>query len=226
MEDILMEKYDFNQIMEYSIDFGSLLDLPCYVFIKNTHGVYLTYNDYGAINLGYKNGDEIAGKTDLEIFPTKVADTYRNNDIEVLKKKEKMFIPEKGVLKDNFPVIFMSYKMPLYDQNKKLVGIGGLAFTQPIHEEDCPGGKLLSASDHAEIHNHSSRKLNPSCLSLSPKEMLCVQYLSEGLTVKMIAQRLKLSPKSIETYIERAKIKMNLSNKTQLILAFTKTCMD
>src|SRR6185312_17386496 len=98
-----------------------------YVFLKNEIGIYLTYNDYGAINLGYSKGAEIAGNNDFEIFPREVALLFRENDRQVITQESPLFVPEKGVLKDNFPVIFLSYKMPLYDQDKLVVGILGLA---------------------------------------------------------------------------------------------------
>ena len=46
-----------------------------------------------------------------------------------------------------------------------------------------------------------------------------MQYLCRGLTTKQIARRLKLSPRTVETYIDRVKIKYNCHNKAELLWA-------
>jgi DNA-binding CsgD family transcriptional regulator len=56
--------------------------------------------------------------------------------------------------------------------------------------------------------------------TLSKKESACLYHLSQGLTLKRIAKQMGISPKTVETYIERAKIKTHCQNKAQLISAF------
>lgn len=217
-----------NQVVEdslnnlFSVSLENLLNLPCYVFWKNNEGVYLGYNDYGAINLGYNCGDEIAGRDDYEMFPSDIAELYRKNDQEVIAEKKQLFVPEKGFLKDKFPVVFLSYKMPLYDQNKVVIGLIGIAFTRPIMDVNCLATKMVSTNDLAQVCNACPPQIKSECYSLSEKEKLCLQCLCEGLTLKMTARRLGISPKTVETHIERAKIKMNCHNKAQLIFAFIK----
>ena len=48
-------------------------------------------------------------------------------------------------------------------------------------------------------------------------EEACVRDLCTGLTAKQIARHLNLSPRTVETYIERAKIKFNCHNRTELM---------
>lgn len=201
-----------------SVDFENLLNLPCYVFWKNIEGIYLGYNDYGAINLGYSSGDEIAGKNDFDMFPQEMAELYRENDRAVVVRKKQIVVPEKGLLKNKVPVIFLSYKMPLYDQFHTIVGIIGLAFTRPNNDVTCP----ITDSIVNVSHECNQCPQQASCFSLSEKERQCLKYLCEGLTLKLIARQMNISPKTVETHIERAKIKMNCHNKAQLILAFVK----
>ncbi len=221
----MKKKEHFNQdnlLNPYWVKFENLVNLPCYVFWKNTHGTYLGYNDYGAKNLGYNDGNEIVGKTDYEIFPNNIAKIYRENDREVIIEKKQLFVPEEGVIKNNFSVIFLSYKMPLYDKNQKVIGVLGIAFTRSITEINCFDTQITSMLDLAKTCNVSPPHMKFNHTPLSKKENLCLQYLCDGLTLKMIAKTLKVSPKTVETYITRAKIKMNCYNKTKLILAFTK----
>ena len=121
----------------FSIGVETLVNLPCYVFWKDTRGVYLGYNDFGAINLGYKNGQEIIGKTDFELFQKSIAKTFRENDDAVCIEEKPVFAPEEGVLKNNYSVVFLSYKMPLYNPNFQLIGIAGIAFIHPAGGIQC-----------------------------------------------------------------------------------------
>ena len=117
-------------------------------------------------------------------------------------------MPEAGVLKNNFSVIFLSYKMPLYGHDYILIGVAGIAF---IHS--------VCGVNDIEIKNNIEIKRQ----ALSPKERTCLQYLCQGMTLKMIAKQLKISPKTVETYLERSKMKTNSQNKAQLISKFIKT---
>ncbi len=170
-----------------SIGVETLVNLPCYVFWKDKQGVYLGYNDFGAINLGYKNGQEIIGKTDFELFPKSIAKIFRGNDDAVCTEEKPVCVPEKGVLKNNYSVVFLSYKMPLYDPNFQLIGIAGVAFIHPACDIQC------------------ATKENDDSLasSLSNKERTCLQYLCQGMTLKMIGKKLEISPRTVETYLER-----------------------
>lgn len=213
-----------NLISLLSVNFENLLNLPAYVFWKNKTGSYLGYNDYGAMKLGYKSCSEMIGKTDFELFPKAVAQGYRANDEIVLADKKQVFVLEEGVLKDKAPVIFLSYKMPLYDPHKEIVGIAGISFTRPSCDMDTAFIKNVSVTDLAQACNYCPQSSGAACSIFSEKERLCLRYLCQGLTFKMIARQLAISPKTVETYVERAKLKINCHGKAQLVAAFMKMC--
>src|SRR5207253_1882854 len=52
--------------------------------------------------------------------------------------------------------------------------------------------------------------------SLSNRELEVFEMIGKGLATKQIAAKLGLSPKTIETYREHIKQKLNLSNSTEL----------
>jgi DNA-binding NarL/FixJ family response regulator len=53
--------------------------------------------------------------------------------------------------------------------------------------------------------------------SLSDRELEAFQLLGEGMTTELIAERMHVSPKTIETYRARIKEKLGISNRTELI---------
>ena len=52
--------------------------------------------------------------------------------------------------------------------------------------------------------------------SLSDRELEVFELIGQGLTTRQIASKLELSPKTVETYRENIKSKLNLSNATEL----------
>jgi len=53
--------------------------------------------------------------------------------------------------------------------------------------------------------------------TLSDRELEVFQLIGEGLTTRQIAEKLHLSPKTIETHREHIKTKLNLENNNQLV---------
>jgi len=204
------------------LDLNSLLSLPCYIFWKDLEGIYQGYNDYGAANLGYASGNEIIGKSDLDIFPKEHALIYQANDAQVITNKSPIFANEEGELKNHLPVIFHCNKIPIYTEGKLLIGILGVAMTTAAYKQ----GNLitpvenLSVIELADKLNYHCPSLAPNQITLSEREKACLHHLSQGLTIKEIAKQLELSPRTVETYMARVKEKLNCKNKTDLIFSF------
>ncbi len=72
------------------------------------------------------------------------------------------------------------------------------------------------------INSNPSHKIKDNILSiLSPREYECLYYSCKGLTAKMIAKHLKISPRTAEVHLENCRKKLNCSNKLELIGLFT-----
>ncbi len=75
----------------------------------------------------------------------------------------------------------------------------------------------VSEKDHGmTTANH--RQLNNSPFAkLSRRELQCVYFYSRGMSANAIGQKLGLSGRTIEDYLERAKNKLTCANKFELI---------
>jgi len=93
-------------------------------FIKNLEGKYVRINKACVEIFGIPE-EEIIGKTDLDIFPEKVANEILDMDKkvfhgEVIKKDVSRIIDGKNYF-------FEISKVPLYDENREIYGLVGIA---------------------------------------------------------------------------------------------------
>lgn len=105
----------------------SLMDsIPDLIFFKDTEGVLLGCNASFEKFVG-KNKDEIVGKTDYDLFPLEVADSFRFYDREMLKHQESRQNEEWIVYPNGRNVLLDTLKTPYRDADGSLIGILGIS---------------------------------------------------------------------------------------------------
>jgi DNA-binding NarL/FixJ family response regulator len=62
--------------------------------------------------------------------------------------------------------------------------------------------------------------------SLSDRELEAFELMGQGLTTEQVAERMRVSPKTVETYRARIKEKLGLSNFTELIQQATRWVLE
>lgn len=65
--------------------------------------------------------------------------------------------------------------------------------------------------------------LEQNKISITPREMDCLRLLTNGFTAKLIAKHLRLSQRTVESYLENIKEKFNCRSRIQLIELLFKT---
>lgn len=65
-------------------------------------------------------------------------------------------------------------------------------------------------------HHESAQELK-KILLFTERELACLCFLVRGFSAKQIAQYLKISPRTVEVFIDRMKKKLEFSCKSQLI---------
>lgn len=95
------------------------------ISIKKLNGEYLLINkQFG--DLFEISNEEILGKTDHDFLPEKIADAYRNSDIEVVKKLRELKT-EETIEQEDGKHTYIAVKFPLYDSNGRVYAIGGIS---------------------------------------------------------------------------------------------------
>jgi len=99
---------------------------PGLVWLKDTESRFLAVNHAFAISCGKQRGEDLIGKTDLDIWPMELAEKYRRDDLTIMKTGKPIIIEEpiydKGEIR-----WFETFKTPVLDEQRTIIGTTGYA---------------------------------------------------------------------------------------------------
>ncbi len=101
-----------------------LENLPQKIFLKDKNSVYISCNENYAKDLKIKP-EEIAGKTDFEFYPKKLAEKYRADDKRLMKADKTEDIEEEYI-QNGKKVFVHTVKTPIKDEKGNVIGILGI----------------------------------------------------------------------------------------------------
>lgn len=155
-EQEIVELKNSNALLSRQIDHldNIIAEMPGNVFWKDINGKYLGCNKTFVRVLGLNSRQDVVGKTNREIVQTEhyeLIDIATQADNEVLISGEKKYFEEKGFNSKKEPAIYLSQKIPLYDQHQQLIGLLGVSFD--ITERKQMEKELIIAKEKAEAAN-------------------------------------------------------------------------
>ena len=106
--------------MQYILD-----NTTSVIYIKDAQGKYIIVNRQ-FLDLFHITKEEIIGKTNHDIFPKEMADTFQANDRKVLKAQAPLEI-EEVALHDDGRHTYISIKFPLLDSKGIACGVCGIS---------------------------------------------------------------------------------------------------
>lgn len=106
----------------------TLIDnMPDYIYIKDKDSNFLVANQKCANVMGVKSPDELIGKSDKDFYIPELANKFYKDEQEILKSGKSLINCEEPGINENGDSIWVSTtKVPLYDQNNKIIGIVGI----------------------------------------------------------------------------------------------------
>lgn len=182
-----------------------------YIWKKDVNLAYVDINESAAQIFGFRNRESVLGKTDFDI-PSKLSNsalTFREQDCKVMKEaKSFKFIEIQPCVNDLWKILYV-VKSPYYE-NGSIKGVIGYAFD--ITKSYPKLEKFLLDQDLSKdfVNTNEIHKL-------TLRESECLFFLMRRCTSKEIARLLKLSPRTIEDYIEKLKNKLDCKSKFELI---------
>lgn len=171
-----------------------LFHLPDWdVYCKDKDGRYLDCNN-AALEFLQLEKEDLINKYDAEMPWRDCAIKWRENDLKVITANETLRFHETMIYK-NSKYIHLAIKMPIYN-GKQIKGTLSLLKLQ-----------------HQEILNGKSQSSQ-----LTKRQLECIYYLMNGLTLKEIAHQLKISPRTVEHHIEVIKNKLHCQHRSEVII--------
>ncbi len=114
-----------------------LNNIPDIAWLKDIESRFIIVNEAFAKACGFKV-EEIVGKTDLELWPSDLAENYRADDQEVIRSKKRKCVEERLVNKEEGDTWIETVKTPIFDDQGKVIGTTGISrdITQRKREEE------------------------------------------------------------------------------------------
>jgi len=125
---------------------------------------------------GFQSESEILGKDDFELFPSRLAETFRRDDEVVLRSGEpRINLVELFFNRQGIPDWFVTNKLPLRDLNGQIIGLMGTT------------------------HSYEARKamLQPF-LNLDKAVDFIRAHFRERISVEALARAVHLSPRQLQ----------------------------
>lgn len=190
--------------------------LPVSVFWKDTHSNYFGCNDYMTKLIQFSDYNEIIGKSDFDLpWDKKEAEGYRKGDKEIFQSKNPKFnIIEPLTISRGKTEKISTTKVPIYDELNRVFGIAGFFF----YLKDNKAANLirlsnlylkefsLSFQEKSKYIQNSKGKI----VKLSTRQAECLTHIAMGMSAKETGRLLNQSPRTIETHIQRLKIKLEI----------------
>lgn len=123
--------------------------LPGHVYWLDRNNVFLGSNDLQAKAAGFENRYEIIGKSNYEMPWRHHADALNAVNNKVMSTGQEHSIEEFGKTIDGKEGVFLSKKVPLFDDESNIVGILGISFD--ITEQKERDNKLIEAKEKSDI---------------------------------------------------------------------------
>lgn len=194
-----IKQSSINQLLNLD---DTLHNVPFVLFLKDKKGNHLDGNNNFIKLAGLKKIEDLIGLSDFDLVKHDQAVNVKAHDAEIIRIANAKVFLETATFRNGTSHQALSYKSPLRLRSKKIIGILGVAFL--LDEK-----KLFSPN-----------KFFPN---LTKRQSECLYYLSHGMTLKEIARELMLSPRTVEHYLEAAKIKWNCISLNALIKKFHAT---
>jgi len=206
---------------------GSLFAMPLIIYFVGFDAKYIDANYFTCLtnipgNQGYYSDNELKGTPLSSLFKNETVKIFNYHNHNLLSKKQLTIYDEQGSLLNDLMFSCISFKFPLFDAQDKIVGVFGIsALTdRAVFKE----AENLSISLERIIQTgliSPAKNIIPGFhindVYFSKQESKCLHLLVTGKTIKLIAQHMGLSPRTVEFYLENIKRKLNVKTKSELI---------
>lgn len=188
-----------------------LNQLNLFIWAKDTTYKYIYCNEHYAEAAGLDSPNQIVGKSDDQLPWYNLADYFKAGDCGVLKGNVRNNVPEVSETINNIKDILVSENQ-LLNGNGKCIGIVGSFI-------DITGRQLVKKTGYYDAH-HNRYYLGEEDFNnvyLYGREIEVFKKILLGYSARQIAETVKISNKTVESYIDSIKIKLQAKTKGEII---------
>ncbi|MDD5431815.1 MAG: diguanylate cyclase [Candidatus Omnitrophica bacterium] len=191
-----------------------LNNIPDIAWLKDKESRFVAVNDSFSKSCGLSS-EELAGKTDFDIWPRELAEKYRNDDKEVMDKKKRESFEEKLIDKQGNVKWIETVKTPIYNSNGDVIGTTGIA--RDISQRKLIEDRLREARSELEIRV----KVRTAELTKTNEDLL-----KEVKERKKIEVSLRNSEQQYRTTIDSISDAIHVVDKDLKIVLFNSSFVD
>jgi len=124
-EQVKIEKKLLN---EQSLLTRLMESIPDSIYFKDLQSRFIKVNNAAAKKLGFNSPEELIGKSDADIFGKEHSNEAYNDEQNIIKTKRPLINKEEKEIFHNGSVTWASStKLPLFDENQKIIGTFGIS---------------------------------------------------------------------------------------------------
>ncbi len=202
------------------LSIANLMELQFPIYFNTDH-IIVTCNETSAELNGFISHKDSIGKKWTKPHKKNTVIQSLINEKDVITNKRFKIIEDIHVRKDDVNIHALSFKMPWYDDENKVIGLFGCSVIlgkNPLAESLSQIAKLgFLNSDSYEAFNFLNKNNHPQ---LSKREQECLRLFLNGKTAKETANILGLSYRTIEEYFTNIKKKLGYRYKRDLLAFF------
>lgn len=240
-ETILRQQAINNHMPQTVYSLGDILNHQFDVYLYNTNNQFQIVNEVFVTNsfsLSHLSPSSVVGKRPSELFANG-GETLEYNNEKVFTTNEKIIFQEEFILNDETHKSYLSIKSPIFNEYNKLVGIFGasillgtpsladslqkvlqLGMLQPNHYNDRPFLNELSQQGMRQSRNILIHCESKKPVPISIQQMRCLDLLMKGYSGKEIANKLGLSLRTVNHYLEALRDKLSCKTSKELIALY------
>lgn len=199
-----------------------LFQLPGICFWKDKDSIFHGMNKIGLESIGLSKQEDILGKSMHECCSSmEDADLYVFQDKRILNGGEVQFNLDLPTLHDGTKRAILTKKGPLLNEYNEIIGVIGLGYElnkdtyRNIMSLLTPLGLKFD-----NFINNETRKLDSyvyNNIEFTKRQAQILSYLLRGETAKLTAERLNLSHRTVEFYVEKIKEKLKCHTKLEIV---------
>ncbi len=199
----------------------ALENMPTFIFIKDVDSRYAAMSKYFAEKIDVDR-KFLIGNFDYHMPWEPFADQYRQRDTLARENNSSDFF-EPIPLTSNQVFASRCIRSAILDEDGQVLGVVGQVEIFSPHTNLAQALQAL-IKIHQQIKG-VPKQMNASCqireypqeLQFTSRESECLFLLIYGKTAKEIGLFLNISARTVETYIEHIKIKLNVSKRSEII---------